>query len=75
MMRLLPICPNRAAIGLPIKPEGPKIVALIPESLSSLIYWGSLMKSFFSTANEHFPNAWVMCFNININIFIKSKTQ
>lgn len=45
-------------------PEGPKTVALIPESLAGSNLRGSLMKSFFYTANLHLWKVEPMCLNI-----------
>ncbi len=76
IVKWLPILPNWAQIGRPIKPihlfdlylekipDGPNTVALIPELFSGQCLNGSYTKSFFYTANEYFWNVDDMCLNI-----------
>lgn len=54
MIMSLPILPNLAQIGLPINPEGPNTVALIPELAFVLWVMGSYTNSFFYIAKVYF---------------------
>jgi hypothetical protein len=52
-------------------PDGPKTVALMPDSLAGSNLNGSLTNNFLSKANPYLWNAEPMCLSINLFINLK----